>query len=61
MAGTREGGKKAAETTKERHGENFYQKIGGKGGEHSQGRTRSPSNKQHKNEKSQDDTSEDDR
>lgn len=33
MAGTREGGKKAAATNKERHGERFYAEIGKKGGE----------------------------
>lgn len=33
MAGTREGGRKAAITNKERHGEDFYSNIGKKGGE----------------------------
>ena len=28
MAGTLQGGKKAAQTTKERYGEDFYQKVG---------------------------------
>ena len=28
MPGTKIGGKKAAQTTKERHGEDFYQRIG---------------------------------
>ena len=28
MAGTPQGGKRAAQTTKERYGEDFYQKIG---------------------------------
>ena len=32
MAGTKTGGKKAAETNKERHGKDFYAKIGAKGG-----------------------------
>lgn len=32
MAGTKAGGFKAAETNKERHGKDFYKKIGGKGG-----------------------------
>lgn len=32
MAGTREGGKKAAETNKRIHGANFYAEIGRKGG-----------------------------
>lgn len=32
MAGTKEGGKKAAQTNKERHGKDFYAKIGAKGG-----------------------------
>lgn len=32
MSGTRLGGKKAAATNKERHGENFYKEIGTKGG-----------------------------
>lgn len=33
MSGTHEGGKKAAETAKERHGENFHEKSGSKGGQ----------------------------
>ena len=33
MAGTKEGGKKAAATNKERHGEKFYAVIGQRGGE----------------------------
>jgi general stress protein YciG len=32
MAGTKEGGVKAAETNKARHGKDFYKNIGGKGG-----------------------------
>lgn len=32
MAGTRAGGLQAAETNKERHGEDFFRKIGAKGG-----------------------------
>ena len=32
MAGTREGGKKAAATNKARHGKDFYATIGAKGG-----------------------------
>lgn len=32
MAGTKEGGKKAAATNKARHGKDFYAKIGAKGG-----------------------------
>lgn len=32
MAGTKEGGKKAAATNKARHGKNFYREIGAKGG-----------------------------
>lgn len=37
MAGTISGGKNAAKTNKERYGEDFYAKIGAKGGE--KGRT----------------------
>jgi general stress protein YciG len=37
MAGNREGGLKAAKTAKERHGENFYKRIGTLGGEMSRG------------------------
>lgn len=32
MPGTKLGGLKAAETNKKRHGEDFYKKIGAKGG-----------------------------
>ena len=32
MAGTREGGKRAAETNKRLHGDGFYAEIGAKGG-----------------------------
>jgi len=32
MAGTREGGKRAAETNKRLYGKDFYAKIGAKGG-----------------------------
>jgi len=32
MAGTKEGGKKAALTNKNRHGKDFYAQIGAKGG-----------------------------
>ena len=32
MSGTKIGGKKAALTNKERHGDNFYREIGRKGG-----------------------------
>lgn len=32
MAGTKEGGKKAAATNKARHGKDFYATIGAKGG-----------------------------
>lgn len=32
MAGTVEGGRKAAKTNKELHGEDFYARIGAKGG-----------------------------
>lgn len=32
MAGTKEGGRKAAATNKERYGERFYAEIGSKGG-----------------------------
>jgi general stress protein YciG len=37
MAGTVEGGKKAAATNKERHGEDFYSGIGEDGGRKSRG------------------------
>ena len=32
MAGTKEGGRKAAETNKARHGKDFYSRIGHRGG-----------------------------
>ena len=32
MAGTKAGGAKAAETNKQRHGKDFYARIGAKGG-----------------------------
>lgn len=32
MAGTREGGRRAAATNRKRHGADFYAKIGAKGG-----------------------------
>jgi len=32
MSGTKEGGKKAAETNKANHGKDFYKRIGAKGG-----------------------------
>lgn len=32
MSGTIEGGKKASLTNKQRHGDDYYAKIGGKGG-----------------------------
>lgn len=32
MGGTLEGGRKAAETNKKKYGEDFYKKIGAKGG-----------------------------
>lgn len=37
MAGTREGGKQAARTNRNRYGTDFYRKIGAKGGSISQG------------------------
>ena len=37
MAGTVEGGRKAAATNKERHGGEFYTKIGATGGKKSKG------------------------
>ena len=37
MPGTKIGGKKAVQTTKERHGEDFYTKIGVLGGSKSRG------------------------
>lgn len=33
MSGTREGGKKAAETNYQKHGRDFYREIGRKGGQ----------------------------
>lgn len=33
MAGTKAGGQRAAKTNKERHGEDFYARIGKKGGQ----------------------------
>lgn len=35
MSGTKTGGKKAAETNKLKHGEDFYKRIGSKGGKKS--------------------------
>ena len=35
MSGTKEGGAKAAATNRARHGDDFYAKIGGKGGRNS--------------------------
>ena len=40
MAGTKAGGKKAAETNKKLHGANFYAEIGRKGGKKSHPATR---------------------
>lgn len=40
MAGTKLGGRKAAATNKEKHGEDFYQRIGRKGGSKSHPKTR---------------------
>ena len=40
MAGTKEGGKKAAKTNKKIHGANFYSEIGRKGGKKSHPETR---------------------
>ena len=37
MSGTKEGGRKAAKTTRERHGDDFYAKIGKKGGQNGYG------------------------
>lgn len=37
MAGTKLGGLKAAETNKKLHGENFYARIGKKGGQNGRG------------------------
>lgn len=40
MSGTKEGGRKAAATNKEKHGPDFYSKIGKKGGSKSHPETR---------------------
>lgn len=40
MAGTKEGGKKAAKTNMERYGDNWYSNIGKKGGSKSHPETR---------------------
>lgn len=40
MAGNREGGRKAAATNKERHGADYYKRIGAKGGSKSHPETR---------------------
>ena len=40
MAGTKEGGKKAAATNKLRHGDGFYARIGSRGGSKSHPETR---------------------
>lgn len=37
MSGTKAGGKRAAKTNKERHGEDFFKKIGAKGGRNGKG------------------------
>lgn len=37
MSGSKLGGEKAAKTNKEKHGEDFYKRIGAKGGEKSRG------------------------
>lgn len=37
MAGTVQGGKRAAQTNAERYGKDFYKKIGAKGGQKSRG------------------------
>lgn len=37
MAGTQNGGRKAARTNKQRHGRNFYAEIGRRGGKLSRG------------------------
>lgn len=37
MAGTKDGGKHAANTNKQRHGKDFYKRIGSKGGAKSRG------------------------
>lgn len=37
MSGTKAGGTKAAKTNKERHGEDFFKKIGAKGGRNGKG------------------------
>lgn len=43
MAGTREGGKKAAKTIEMRYGKDFYEEIGHEGGK-SQGKQNNPGN-----------------
>ncbi len=58
MAGTHEGGEKAAETTKERHDEDFHKKIGNKGGHaanHGEGNSRGESSKGNKRSSGDDD------
>lgn len=40
MSGTKEGGRKAAATNKEKHGSDFYSKIGKKGGSKAHPETR---------------------
>ena len=37
MSGTKEGGEKAAKTNKERHGADFFARIGAKGGRNGRG------------------------
>lgn len=58
MAGTHEGGEKAAETAKERHGEDFHRKIGSKGGHaanHGEGSSGGGSSKGNKRSSDDDD------
>ena len=38
MAGTLEGGRRAAQTNKDKHGADFYSRIGAKGGRRKNGR-----------------------